>query len=271
MLGSSHLSHLAAFRVAAWLFATALCGVAYPPEGHGKQDGGGTHERTQQRRLNNPRLYEPNCQEPKSTEEADLCAQREMAVAARDLYDISVYQLLVGVFGLGGLLATLIFTARAARAAADAARAAEKDVAANTRFESAFIVVEPPSSAPTPFLTVAIVKLHNFGRTAALPLEWAYTRVGMIGRETTFNVKEPMLGTVILPNNHETKDVVVPREEQVGNQFIVGHVIYEDVLSRIWETGFAFDFRYPTHGVSRAGGKQYNYTREITDEYASRA
>lgn len=71
-------------------------------------------------RLNNPRLYEPNCRAPEDREEADLCAQRDMALSARDVYTLSWWQLLLSGASLAFLGMTIAQTRRAVRVATDA-------------------------------------------------------------------------------------------------------------------------------------------------------
>lgn len=53
------------------------------------------------RRIGNPRFYEPSCEIPQSEDEADVCAQREMAAAAWEMVRTSWYQFGAGIFGLG--------------------------------------------------------------------------------------------------------------------------------------------------------------------------
>lgn len=117
MLGSYRGSNGAALRIAAFTLGMAICGLAYPANAESQGDGRQRQKASNQRRLDNPRLYEPNCEAPKDSEESDLCAQREMAIAARDLYNISWWQLLVSALGLGGLIVTLALTRRAVAAA----------------------------------------------------------------------------------------------------------------------------------------------------------
>jgi hypothetical protein len=133
MSRSYWVSDFATFRIAVIVFASAICWLAYPAHAESKAQSSERQTNSEQRRLNNPRLYEPDCQAPKDSEEADLCAQREMAVAARDLYDISWWQLLVSAVGLGAIVVSLKLTRDAAVAATKSAEIAQSTFVASER------------------------------------------------------------------------------------------------------------------------------------------
>ena len=73
--------------------------------------------------------YKADCKKPKDREEADLCEQRRMAIAAEELVARTDWQIRLTYWEIVGLLATVLFTAIAAWAAAHAARSANKAVA----------------------------------------------------------------------------------------------------------------------------------------------
>ncbi len=72
--------------------------------------------------------YQASCDKPKNREDADLCEQRRMAQAAEDSVWWARFQTLLGIFGFGAVLVSLIFTGWAAIAASRAAKAAEVSV-----------------------------------------------------------------------------------------------------------------------------------------------
>lgn len=88
------------------LAATALACVVYWKYPHAP-DPSAEIQMAETRRLNNPRLYEPACDQPRDREEADLCAQREMSKTARDLYNLTIVQVVLGVVGTLAVLGAL--------------------------------------------------------------------------------------------------------------------------------------------------------------------
>jgi hypothetical protein len=72
--------------------------------------------------------YEADCSRPQNREESDLCEQRRMAKASEELVARTDWQIALSYWEIGGLLLSVLFTAIAARAAALAARAANRSV-----------------------------------------------------------------------------------------------------------------------------------------------
>lgn len=82
----------------------------------------------------------PNCAVPQDDKQDDLCPQRRMAEAAEESACIARWQFWISMFGLGGLIATVVYAAQNARAAtsaaiasAESAEVAEKSLAATQR------------------------------------------------------------------------------------------------------------------------------------------
>lgn len=75
-------------------------------------------------------IYEPDCRQPKSQPDADLCTQRRVADAAENALQYALAQTLIGALGVAFVVVTLGFTARANKAAAIAAQAAVDSVGA---------------------------------------------------------------------------------------------------------------------------------------------
>jgi len=153
--------------VCAALAATALAWVAvygnYGPATHDRTE----HENSEVSRLNSPRLYQPHCDVPESAEEADLCAQREMAEAARDLYDLTWLQFWVTLAGTGAVLASLKFTRDALAVARDAIRTEREMGEAQVR---AYLAVEEIGIGFDDLRPVFKIRLRNAGNSPAMAL-----------------------------------------------------------------------------------------------------
>jgi hypothetical protein len=82
---------------------------------------------TEQQKPDSP-AYDPHCENPKNHEDADLCEQRRMSQAAIDAVWWASFQSKLGILGFVAVLLSLFFTGWAAKAAADAAKFAERAV-----------------------------------------------------------------------------------------------------------------------------------------------
>ncbi len=67
--------------------------------------------------------YKPLCEHPPTRDDAEYCADAKAAVAANESAQWAFWQLIVGALGVGAVVATLVYTARAANAARVAAQA----------------------------------------------------------------------------------------------------------------------------------------------------
>ena len=81
----------------------------------------------------------PSCDEPKSHNEADLCEQRHMAEAAKDTVFLNKVQIGIGVLTIIGLIFTVYYTGRTAKAAILAADAAKEAADHVPNVERAYI------------------------------------------------------------------------------------------------------------------------------------
>ena len=117
------------------------------------------HERNYaaQPRTNGPKIssgtvetpYEaPNCAEPKDDKQDDLCQQRRMAQAADEAACIARWQFWISLFGLGGLLGTVVYAAKSARAASQAARETARSVDVQTRIEGPLLHIHKIVGGP---------------------------------------------------------------------------------------------------------------------------
>jgi hypothetical protein len=134
----------------------------------------------------------PNCESPKSAEEANFCEQRRSAAAAeqqaiwgreqalwaRTQTWLSAGQVVLGIVGLVAVVVTLIYTARAAKAATEAAQSAAMSAAVAVNAERPYVFIEDIELKPIPlphgkdrtdpgdlFSVTFIFK--NYGRTPA--------------------------------------------------------------------------------------------------------
>lgn len=85
-------------------------------------------EREQSSRQSKPKNYLPDCAQPKNRDEADLCEQMRMAEAAKDTVRVGNWQVGVGIGAAIVSCLAAIFTAWAAYAASQAAKASERSV-----------------------------------------------------------------------------------------------------------------------------------------------
>jgi hypothetical protein len=114
--------------------------------------------------------YQPSCDEPKSREEADVCAQRRMADAADRIVVLTWVQIVLGVIGALGLLATLWLTRAALKQASRSADAAKISADALVSAERAFVKISHNAPGIDFFedrdITVS-VEVRNLGKTPA--------------------------------------------------------------------------------------------------------
>jgi hypothetical protein len=120
---------------------------------------------SEQSSLLNPGSYKPNCEIPADREEADLCAQREMAVAARDLYWINLLQLGVAAFGTMAILWSLTYTRHALVVAREAMQVEREIGEAQVR---AYLVVSEPRIGFNELQPIFRLKLRNSGSSPAM-------------------------------------------------------------------------------------------------------
>lgn len=115
-----------------------------------------------------PEMYEPDCRQPKSQPDADLCVQRRVADAAEGALHLSQIQTYVGVLGLFFVLATLGVTAYTGKAASVAAQAAVDAVGA----ERAWMTL---GGLDYPFYDNADTSDGPIGPGVALSFRWTNT------------------------------------------------------------------------------------------------
>jgi hypothetical protein len=187
-------------------------------------------------------------------DEDDLKAQQSMADSARELVDLTRWQIAVGLLGLLGLGWTIYYTRQTARAAVDAANASVK--AANVA-EKALTHLERPYIFPiiddgTSVANMAqgrwayFVKfrLHNFGKTPAL-IKSVLAELRPFERlpdELRYSISpDPVESANVLGTgeasphiNRSIRDLTSSEWDDVkkGRKFlcVYGAVIYEDVL-----------------------------------------
>lgn len=190
----------------------------------------------------------------------DLVVQARAAAAAELVADLGIWSLVTGVIGLGGVAITLVLNARAARAATDAAIAAQDSVRLSEQtsriqlraYLSAELVKAQGISANTePKFSVNI---HNIGSTPAIRVSIGTNIVYIpdLVNPESFSVptanQVPRASLVLGPGRsikHGSSSSVSLTTEglvawQAGGSafFLVGCIIYDDVFGSTWETRF---------------------------------
>jgi hypothetical protein len=126
-----------------------------------------------------PDRSKPDCSNPKNHDEADLCQQRRMAVAAEQTVTLSQIQIAIGVVTLLGLGATVYYTRQTAKAAIEATNVARR---ALTELEAPIVALKVIEAGlflrgegPSEYLMLEEEGVSfcfaNYGRTPALLTE----------------------------------------------------------------------------------------------------
>jgi hypothetical protein len=107
----------------------------------------------------------PRCQAAEQREIDDLAAQESMALSTEGLLGLTLWQTVIGGFGLGALAVTILLTVRATNAAVDSNRiareSAERQLRAYVNITAAFIT---PGNGRTICITI---RYKNAGQTPA--------------------------------------------------------------------------------------------------------
>lgn len=238
-------------------------------------------------RLNNPRIYQPECEKPESREESDLCAQQSMARVARDVYVLTWWQLVLGAFSLGAILFTLRETRIASRAALKSANAAVLAAEAAVRaadIERGFLLLradvevhqysQDEKGARNP-VTVVSCNSHfiNAGRTqVVLWKQAAFLRALPRGEiPETSDLKGDLIsgGTIIEPGDDwllkvqklDEMPVSVWQRSFVSAEFWIwfyGVGVYEDIHGIERYSRFRWKYDVTSREFGPYGGKPYN-------------
>jgi len=170
------------------ILALAVGGHGYA--GSGQQQGAadkGASDRGQAQAAKPPAapIYHANCHAPANREDANYCEQRKAAEAAQDQAVWAFVQTIIGGLGVFFVVLTLLYTARAANAAKNAAEAIPvlerayvySIIEAENIADAIEVAKQPPNRSDgygnLVFLTTAdafpVVKLkfQNFGKTPA--------------------------------------------------------------------------------------------------------
>ena len=193
------IRHGNTYRAFGWLVAASLCAALYVGEALGqvKNDVPGespespSQTTTQQEDSSaplvtppqptepvaSPKVYEPDCDHPDSREDADLCAQRRMANAAKDTIKwirLSVEWAESQYYATIGEIAALVATILVATLAVGAAfranriarRSAERQMRAYVQVEN--IQLEFPRTEPAEERKfIIVINIKNSGQTPA--------------------------------------------------------------------------------------------------------
>ncbi len=141
------------------------------------------------------------CSNPKDHNQADLCEQRRMAKSAEDTYTLNQWQFFLGIIGALLLGLTIFYARESAKAATNAAEAAEKAVTnaqahaaqelrAYVSLESAHIEIrDVPNNLTSKRLRV-VLDIKNSGQTPAYDVTtsfvcevWDIPHIGATYRE----------------------------------------------------------------------------------------
>jgi hypothetical protein len=208
----------------------------------------------------------PDCSEPRTEKEDELCQQRRAASAAVESACISRWQFWVSLFGLGGLIGTIVYSARSARAASEAAVQMAREVDVQMRVEQPLLFIRnmTPHRLSLSHGAIRFV-IENAGRTpAVLHSICTACEVG------TKRPDQPIYGEAI-----RVSEIILDKGERweyttfVGGEnrldasldgdmltHLWGFVIYEDVFGRMRMTGFGYEGRANRLAAALAGRDQ---------------
>ncbi|MEZ5933883.1 MAG: hypothetical protein R3F54_18425 [Alphaproteobacteria bacterium] len=138
--------------------------------------------------------YQRVCDNPQSTEEADLCQQWRMAEATEKMEGTAARQLRATYFEIAGLLFTVFFTAWAAIAASKAARAANKSIS---------VTRELGQKQIRAYVGIIDAKVHDFrlGQVVRLDLTMRNS-----GRSPAYNVRPSIFARSVVSSEHPEFD-----------------------------------------------------------------
>jgi hypothetical protein len=185
-------------------------------------------------------------------------------------------QFLASVGGLIGLIATVIYTARAADGAKRAAEAADRAVEVQIRIEQPMLAVRTMSMGLSPDSPLEFTA-QNVGKTAAILLGWSanVSEIDPPVGAPVYRSEVSLRGTVMQPDDPAQQlltyaEDIVPPDATI---YFWGYLRYEDVFGTVRRTGFGYCGRtsplaqlYDTtrrvFGWERYGGDAYNYDRQ---------
>jgi hypothetical protein len=222
----------------------------------------------------NPTDKAPDGGKADDTKKEELHQQWRSANAAEESACISRWQLWLSALGIGGLVGTIMYAARNAKAAADAADQVRRQNELSIRLEKAFLQIDDVIISYIQPNTVS-VPITNRGKTFAILIEATvdiavgteqlvgpptYSRA--ITRDHEFlpeGGKSRILG-------HVAREGLLPVMQGDERAVIWGYVRYEDLFGRKWRRGFGLRVAFTltvegdeTVVWERSGGDAYNY------------
>lgn len=245
-----------------------------------------------------PGYKQLNCQEPQSEKEYEQCNQWYSAVGAAQQACINGLQFwvggFIGILGLGGLFGTVVYAAKSAYAAGDAAEQMGRQVDAQVRFEQPVLIVgeiRPNFDGTRGFIAFDLL---NAGKRPAILVHWTAECWGVQDFPSVpeYGPDQDSRDALISPEvPHPLQAKTRSKEEsdriwqyQVPAYFF-GRFRYEDVFGKRRITGFCYrsDLNQFTSQMAiirgedhphlrwrRYGGADYNYDREEASEPSSR-
>lgn len=174
------------------------------------------------------KVYEADCRQPKSHDDADLCVQRRVAGAAEDTYQLTRLQTLIGALGLAFVVVTLGFTAWTGKAASIAAQAAVDAV----NSERAWMIYRVNSVSGSDRIThegkdygrgyIIDHEIANMGRTPAINCfsfsVWKIEPLGSAIEKFQIPDRPPDVGRAIVgPGAHINAEKILLVEPQLSD------------------------------------------------------
>jgi hypothetical protein len=232
-----------------------------------------------------------DCLKPGSKEEYDSCQQWRSAEATAQQACVAELQFWVGgwisVFGLAGLLGTIVYAAKSARAAGDAAKEMAREVEVQIRAEGPFLFVEEIVTTDNAPSTIT-VRVRNAGKSPAILIEWTLdcqTHLDTLpAGEPTYGRPKPLadinLTSEGLPRPlwwYFFGEKLEPTFDNDAPAVLWGYILYKDIFGRRRKRGFGFRTAYNRLMGALAnesgqllwdssGGEDYNYDREYPSE-----
>ena len=283
----AHLAH-GGLGLAGFL---AIIGCCYAQGGHSSQH---IYDTTNPYGMLPRSQYQPNCQAPKTRDDAEYCVEWRSTVAVEEQAEWSFDQFAASMVGIAGVLGTLIYTAKAVGASQRSAAASEAAVKTMLDIDKrqaedvkASIAVAQTSANAALLQAQAMVAAERAYVLLDNVLEYngfAYILNGTNVGRTYAHCQECIVVTgATLPSypnwiNPEIPvcalDVGIPRDikgplikfpiYQV-DQFLWGRLTYADVFKKVYWEWFRYD-RKGTAWVYAQGETEWNRAEEVENK-----
>jgi hypothetical protein len=184
--------------------------------------------------IHNPGPYEPHCASPPTREDAEYCQEWGATIAAQKQAEWAFYQLIASVVGIGAVIVTLVFTAKATAAAVDSVDASQRSADAAARAaeiaERALVDLERPfvyCSISKPGISVDFGVSQGHGKPVKWNVEFGVTELAIKNFGRTPAQVTRFYATMKIASNPGICEAIDPFKEG-GKELPVGTICFEN-------------------------------------------